>query len=105
MSQRPGIDGSCCPQGDMHVTQIDLFGDGRTVGLIGLKTVFDQLMLLGRRPEEVTADELVAMLRAQRNYIPDRAKAAYAAALLREYAAYWARLLKNGDAAHAAKGV
>lgn len=94
MSQRPGMDGSCCPQGDIHVTQIDLFGDGRAVGIIGLKTVFDQLMLMGRRPEEVTAEELVALVRAQKNYIPDRAKAAYGAALLREYAAYWAQRSK-----------
>lgn len=95
MTQRPGVDWSCCPQGDREVTQITLGENGRTVGLIGLKTVFDQLMLMGRRPEEVTADELVAMVKAQKNYIPNRAKAAYGAALLREYAAYWRRQLKT----------
>lgn len=91
MSQRPGMDWSCCPQGNREVTQIALGENGRTVGLIGLRAVFDQLMLMGRRPEEVTADELVAMVKRQKNYIPDRAKAVYGAALLREYAAYWAR--------------
>ncbi len=96
MSQRPGMDGSCCPKGDVNVTQIDLFGDGRTVGLVGLQTVFEQLVLLGRRPEDVTADELVAMVKAQRNYIPDRTRAAYGAALLREYIAYWTRRSKTG---------
>lgn len=91
MSQRPGMDWSCCPQGSGEVIQIALGENGRTVGIIGLKTVFDQLMLMGRRPEDVTAEELVAMVKAQRNYIPDRAKAAYGAALLREYAAHWTR--------------
>ncbi|MER3544549.1 MAG: hypothetical protein C4311_08080 [Chloroflexota bacterium] len=76
------------------MTQIALAENGRTVGLIGLRAVFDQLMLMGRRPEEVTAEELVALVRAQKNYIPDRAKAAYGAALLREYAAYWAQRSK-----------
>ncbi|MER3515132.1 MAG: hypothetical protein C4310_12745 [Chloroflexota bacterium] len=94
MSQRPGMDWSCCPQGSGEVTQIALAENGRTVGLIGLRAVFDQLMLMGRRPEEVTAEELVALVRAQKNYIPDRAKAAYGAALLREYAAYWAQRSK-----------
>jgi hypothetical protein len=94
MSQRPGMDWSCCPQGDREVTQIALGENGRKVGLIGLRAVFDQLMLMGRRPEEVSAEELVAMMKAQKNYIPERAKAAYGAALLREYAAYWARRSK-----------
>jgi len=76
------------------VTQIDLFGDGRTVGLIGLQTVFEQLMLMGRRPEDVAAGELVAMVKAQKNYIPDRTRAAYGTALLREYTAYWTRRSK-----------
>lgn len=94
MSQRPGMDWSCCPQGSGEVIQIALGENGRTVGLIGLRAVFDQLMLMGRRPEEITAEELVALVRAQKNYIPDRAKAVYGAALLREYAAYWAQRSK-----------
>lgn len=97
MTQKLGMDWSCCPQGDREVTQIALGENGRTVGLIGLRTVFDQLMLMGRRPEDVTADELVAMVKAHKNYIPDRAKATYGAALLREYAAYWARRMKTEE--------
>jgi hypothetical protein len=88
------MNGSCCPQGDVNVTQVDLFGDGRTVGLVGLQMVFEQLVILGRQPDDVTADELVAMVKAQKNYIPDRPRAAYGAALLREYAAYWTRRSK-----------
>ena len=77
----------CCdgPRGD--VVQVDIFGDGSTVGLMGLTEIFEQLHMMGRAPSASAQDELVKMV-AARNYVPRSAEAIYGAALLREYAAF-----------------
>ncbi len=92
MSERPTMTGACCPKSDDSVIQLRL-GEGHTVGIMGLGAVFEQLWVSGRKPEETTGEELVGMVRAQKNYIPSKAsvEATYATALRREYAAFYVR--------------
>ncbi len=87
--------GVCCPKSDDSVTQLCL-REGRSVGIMGLGAVFEQLWVMGRKPEEATDAELLGMVRAQKNYITPKPdiEALYAAALRREYAAFYARRLK-----------
>ena len=80
---------SCCSGSD-EVTQVDIRGDGMTVGITGLKAAFEQLHAMGRDPADSIQDELLAMIQA-RNYVPRSAEEAYKAALLREYAAFCAK--------------
>jgi hypothetical protein len=93
MSDKPVMDGgACCPKSVSGVTQLRLAQGGRTVGIVGLDTVFEQLLAMGRAPDEATDTELVGMVRAH-NYVPSSAsvEATYAAALRRAYAAFYAR--------------
>lgn len=92
------MSGACCPKGDAGVTQLRLGDDGPTVGIIGLNTVFEQLLAMGRAPGEATDEELVGMVRA-RNYIPSRkeVEAKYAVALRRAYAAFYGRRVGSGE--------
>ncbi|MDH7486572.1 MAG: hypothetical protein QHJ81_09905 [Anaerolineae bacterium] len=80
----------CCA-GDGQVTQVDIYGNGLTVGIVGLKAAFEQLYALGLDPDDSLGDELLAMVKEARNYVPRSAEQAYKAALLREYAAFCAR--------------
>jgi hypothetical protein len=59
--------------------------------MMGLDKVFQQLVAMGRRPEDATDAELVGMAR-QFNWIADKEsiEAEYAAALRRAYANYYA---------------
>ncbi len=95
MSSGPRLTGACCPKGDDNVTQLRL-RDGLTVGIMGLTTAFEQLLAMGRSPDEATDEELLGMARARKNYIPSKAsiEAIYATALRREYAAFYARRFK-----------
>jgi hypothetical protein len=95
MSSGPWLTGACCPKGDDNVTQLRL-GEGHTVGVIGLGAVFEQLLAMGRSPDEATDGELLGMVRARKNYVPAKAsiEATYATALRRAYAAFCARRFK-----------
>lgn len=97
MSDRPQVSGICCPKGDSSVTQLRLSEEGGTVGIVGLKEVFGQLLAMGRTPEDVTQGELVGMVRAQKNYIPAQAEieAVYWAALCREYVVFCERASRS----------
>ena len=79
---------SCCSGSD-EVTQVDIRGDGMTVGITGLKAAFEQLHAMGRGPTDSIQDVLLTMVEA-RNYVPRSAQEAYKAALLREYATFCA---------------
>ncbi|MGQ9556291.1 MAG: hypothetical protein ACUVWR_19490 [Anaerolineae bacterium] len=79
----------CCG-GDSRVTQVDIYGNGLTVGIVGLQAAFEQLYALGLNPDDSVQDELLAMIKAQ-NYVPRSAEEAYKSALLREYAAFCAQ--------------
>lgn len=86
---------SCCGGSD-EVTQVDIRGDGMTIGITGLKAAFEQLHAMGLGPEDSIQGELLAMIQA-RNYVPRFAEEVYKAALLREYAAFCAeRAQGNG---------
>jgi hypothetical protein len=52
---------------------------------------------MGRTPDQVTNEELLGMMRAQKNYILSNpnVEAEYAAALRREYATFYARRVKQ----------
>lgn len=54
------------------------------VGMRGLGAVFERLKADGRALSEELAEELIAFA-AERNYVPDPARAEYARALLAEY--------------------
>lgn len=98
MRDKPMMGGACCPKNVSGVTQLKL-GDGDpSVGIVGLEAVFEQLLALGRMPEQATDNELLEMVRAARNYIPSRreAEAKYAAALQRAYSAFYARRFGPG---------
>ena len=92
MSSQPMMTGACCPKSDDSVTQLRL-EEGHTIGIMGLSTVLEQLLAMGRTPDQVTNEELLGMARAQKNYVTPKPEieAKYAAALRREYAAFYAR--------------
>jgi hypothetical protein len=77
----------CCGGQDAQVKQIKV--DGVPVGLAGLDTIFEQLYVLGKRPEGAVADEPLAMVEA-RNYVPRSAEEEYKQALLGEFASFCA---------------
>jgi hypothetical protein len=79
----------CCGGGDDEVTQVVIDDRGFTVGIVGLKQVFEQLDMIGRKPEADVCDELLAMVKT-RNYVPASAEEQCKAALLREYAIFCA---------------
>ena len=79
----------CCGGRDAEVTRVAIDDRGFTVGIVGLKQVFEQLSTMGRKPEAGVRDELLAMVKS-RNYVPPSAEERYKAALLREYAAFCA---------------
>ena len=63
----------CCGGGDAEVIQVAIDGRSFTVGIVGLKQVFEQLYTMGRKPEDGVCDELLAMVKT-RNYIPPSAE-------------------------------
>jgi len=79
----------CCGGGDAEVTQVAIDDRGSTVGIVGLKQVFEQLYTMERKPKADACDELLAMVKT-RNYVPPSAEEQYKAALLREYAVFCA---------------
>jgi len=84
----------CCSGPRDEVVQVDLFSDGRIVGLVALNQIFEQLFAMGRAPDASVQDELVKMV-AAKNYVPSKAEAEYAAGLLREYAKFCAKKQKQ----------
>lgn len=92
MSGIPFSSGACCLPGAEGLTYVKVGPRQHTVGMMNLDTVFKQLFALGRRPDEVSDEEIVGMAR-KFNYIPHRseAEADYAEALRRAYGAFYAR--------------
>ncbi len=80
----------CCGGEREEIVQVDLFGDRRIVGLVGLNQIFEQLFAMGRAPNASMQAELVKMV-AAKNYVPPKAETEYAAGLLREYAKFCAK--------------
>ncbi len=96
MTRMPPASGACCLPNVNGVTYLKVGPQGRTVGMMGLDKVFQQLVVMGRLPEDVTDAELVGMAR-QFNWIADKEsiEAEYAVALRRAYEAYYARQEKK----------
>lgn len=80
----------CCGGPRDEIVQVDLFGDGRLIGLVALNQIFEQRYLLGHASDASVADDLVKMV-AARNYVPPKLEAEYARGLLREYAKFCAK--------------
>jgi len=80
----------CCGGQPEEIVQVDVYGDGRRIGLAGLTTIFDQLLAMGRAPNTSVKDELVKMVVAK-NYVPSKDELIYGAALVREYAKFCAK--------------
>lgn len=80
----------CCSEPRDEIVQVDLFGDGRFIGLVALNQIFEQLFVMGRAPDVSVQDELLEMV-AAKNYVPPRFEREYAAGLLREYAKFYAK--------------
>jgi hypothetical protein len=89
MNGVPSGNGVCCPPRAEGITYLKIGPRRILVGMLGLETIFQQLYAMGRRPEEVTAAELISMAR-QFNYIPERPtlEADYATALGEAYARF-----------------
>lgn len=82
---------SCCGGGNRaDITQVDIRGDGLTVGIVGLKQLFEQLYAQGLAPDDALGDRILAAVKVY-NYVSRSAEGAYKAALLREYAAFRAQ--------------
>jgi hypothetical protein len=96
MSKIPFGRGVCCPPPVEGVTYLKIGPQQRTVGVMGLETVFQQLYGLGREPDTVTDSELVAMARKS-NYIPAGAttETEYAVALREAYSQFYSHRSKK----------
>ena len=100
VGERPSGGGACCPPPAEGVTYLKLGADRKTVGMLGLGSVFQQLLALGRRPDETSDEELLGMARKS-NWIPGNAQveSEYAGALREEYAVFFTRQRRDGNAA------
>ena len=68
---------------DDDLLQINV--SGRPVGILGFKAVFEELApTLAQSPDDILAQELVTRL-SKTNYIPEKVKAEYGKALVREF--------------------
>lgn len=96
MDGKPFGNGACCLPNADGVTYLQVGPRRVTIGMRGLEQVFEQLFLMGRRPEEASDAELVSMAR-DFNYIPNRpgAEAEYSEALRRAYTTFCARKEKK----------
>lgn len=84
----------CCGGSPEQVVQVDIYGDGRVIGLVALNQIFEQLDTLGRAPDASVQDELLKMV-AAKNYVPPKAENDYSVALVREYAKFCAKKKKQ----------
>jgi hypothetical protein len=68
---------------DDDLLQINIAG--RPIGILGFKAVFQELTpALAQSPDDLLARELMARL-SKKNYIPEKVKAEYGKALVREF--------------------
>ncbi len=81
----------CSCKGTGRIKQIDV--DGMKVGIIGLDEVFSEYYRLGKKPDDLSGDELVQDLR-KRNYIAKGSEEAYKKAFLTEYRKYYEKKQK-----------
>lgn len=96
MPTPPAGSGECCLPNAEGITFLKIGDQCVPVGMLGLDQVFQQLVMMERRPEDTADTELVGMAR-KFNYIPGResVEADYASALRQAYALYCERQEKN----------
>jgi hypothetical protein len=92
MSSIPFSSGACCLPGVEGVTYIKIGPQQHTVGMMNLDMVFKQLFALGRRPDEVSDEEILGVAR-KFNFIPHKstAEADHAEVLRQAYTIFYAR--------------
>lgn len=92
MSGTPFSSGDCCLPGAEGLTYVRVGPQQHIVGMMNLESVFNQLIALGRQPNEVSNEEILGMAR-QSNYIAHNpeAEANYAEALRRAYGTFYGR--------------
>lgn len=98
MGKIPMNSGACCLPDVNGVTYILVGPQRHPVGMRGLETIFEQLYLMGRRPEDAADEELVEMARMY-NWIARKPpiEADYAAALRKAYTAFCKRQEKQSE--------
>jgi hypothetical protein len=91
----PGT-GSCCLPNVAGITYIQIGPQHLTVGMSGLDIVFQQLLVMGLRPEDASDVELVGMAR-KFNWIAEDSSVEtdYAVALRQAHTAFCARQEKT----------
>lgn len=72
----------CCGTQIVGSHQIDV--GGRKVGILGLEETFKEYLKRGKKPEDLTGDELLEDLK-KFNFIAEGAEEVYKKAFLREY--------------------
>lgn len=92
MSGIPFSSDACCLPSAERLTYIKVGPRQHVVGMMNLDTVFKQLFAFGRRPDEVSDDEILGRTR-KFNYIAHNsdAEANYVEALRRAYGAFYDR--------------
>jgi hypothetical protein len=79
------VQATCSCGSGIPVQQVSI--EGQAVTLVALPLIFEELRGSGKKPEDLTGRGLLGTV-AIYNPIPSGSEEAYAAALLREYAAY-----------------
>lgn len=89
MSRTSGTEPCCLPQ-TKGLSYIRVGPEQIVVGMMELETIFRQLMMLQRIPQDVSDAEIIGMARKS-NYIPARSEteANYGAALRQAYDRYY----------------
>ncbi len=72
----------CCGTQIVGSRQINV--GGRNVGVLGLDETFKEYLKMGKKPEDLTGDELLKDLK-KLNFIAEGAEEVYKKAFLREY--------------------
>jgi hypothetical protein len=81
------------PQDDVMQIKIDR----HTIGIMGLKDVMEEMVeKWSERPDEEVQDELLKRL-TRKNYIPDKVRATYAKAFLREFKQFLGKTCDEED--------
>ncbi len=82
----------CCLPQARGLTYLKVGPQQIVVGMMGLETIFKQLMMSQQLPEEISDAEIIGMARKS-NYIPNcpDSEANYAAALREAYARFYDR--------------
>lgn len=85
---QPAVEATCTCGSGIPVQSVEI--DGQRVKMVALPLIFAQLREAGRAPDAGAARELLDSVKIY-NPLPSGAEASYAAALVREYAAFCAR--------------